>query len=55
VLLNAAAALLAFAGPDPSRPITEQLGEHLATADAAINSGAAARLLDEWAALTTAG
>lgn len=55
VLLNAAAALLAFAGPDAERPITEQLGEHLATADAAITSGAAARLLDEWAALTTAG
>jgi anthranilate phosphoribosyltransferase len=55
VLLNAAAALLAFAGPDAGRPITEQLGEHLATADAAITSGAAARLLDEWAALTTAG
>ena len=52
VLLNAAAALLAYAGPDPSRPITEQLGEHLAVADAAITSGAAARLLDEWAALT---
>jgi anthranilate phosphoribosyltransferase len=55
VLLNAAAALLAFAGPDADRPITEQLGEHLVGADAAITSGAAARLLDEWAALTTAG
>jgi anthranilate phosphoribosyltransferase len=55
VLLNASAALLAFAGPDAERPITEQLGEHLATADAAITSGSAARLLDEWAALTTAG
>ncbi len=54
VLLNAAAALLAYAGPDASRPIEAQLGEHLTTAATAIDSGAAARLLDEWARLTTA-
>lgn len=54
VLLNAAAALLAYAGPDAGRPIEAQLADHLASAAAAVDSGAAARLLDEWAGLTNA-
>lgn len=54
VLLNAAAALLAYHGTDASRSVTAQLGDHLAGAAAAIDSGAAATLLDDWASLTTA-
>lgn len=52
VLLNAAAALLAHAGPDPSRPVGEQLAGHLATAGEAIDSGRAAALLADWADAT---
>lgn len=56
VLLNAAAGLVSFAlANDPtgiSRPITERLIEQLDAARAAIDSGAASRKLDEWAAAT---
>ena len=53
VLLNAAATLVAFAKPEPSR-LTEQLAEQLAAADAAISSGAARATLDRWVAATRA-
>jgi len=52
VLLNAAAALLAYAGPDAGRPVAAQLPEHLAAAANAIDSGKAAALLAEWADVT---
>lgn len=56
VLLNAAAGLVSFAlANDPtgiSRPITERLVEQLDVAREAIDSGAAFRKLDEWAAAT---
>jgi len=52
VLLNAAAALLAYAGPDTSRTVGEQLAEHLALAASAIDSGRAAALLADWADAT---
>lgn len=48
VLLNAAAALLAYAGPDTSRPVVDQIAEHLAVAAGAVDSGRAAALLDDW-------
>ncbi len=48
VLLNAAAALMAYAGPDPTRGLAEQLAEQLSLAEAAIDSGRAAALLDDW-------
>ena len=48
VLLNAAAALMAYAGPDTSRVLADQIGEHLAVAAGAVDSGRAAALLDEW-------
>jgi anthranilate phosphoribosyltransferase len=54
VLLNAAAAILAFDGPDPDGDLTEQFREPLARATAAIDSGAASRLLERWVALTQA-
>ncbi len=52
VLLNAAAALLAYAGPDTGRPVGDQLADHLAAAGAAIDSGRAAALLADWADAT---
>ncbi|HVB27330.1 MAG TPA: anthranilate phosphoribosyltransferase [Mycobacteriales bacterium] len=52
VLLNAAAALLASEGPDPGRPLAEQLTDHLARAAVSIDSGAAAQVLRGWAALS---
>jgi anthranilate phosphoribosyltransferase len=52
VLLNAAAALLANAGPDAGRPVAAQLSEHFAAAANAIDSGKAAALLAEWADVT---
>jgi anthranilate phosphoribosyltransferase len=52
VLLNAAAALLAYSGPDASRPVGDQLAEHLATAGEAIDSGRASTLLADWADAT---
>ena len=51
VLLNAAAALVAYHGPD-RRPVAEQLAQHLEEAAAAIDSGAATRLLQRWVDVT---
>lgn len=48
VLLNAAAALTAYAGPDMSRPIADQIAEHLTVVAEAVDSGRAAALLDDW-------
>lgn len=53
VLLNAAAALVAFAGPDPAR-LGEQLAEQLAVAAEAVDSGAARDTLGRWVAATRA-
>lgn len=53
VLLNAAAALLAYAGLS-DRPVAEQLAPHLERAAEAIDSGAAADTLQRWAAVTAA-
>jgi len=50
VLLNAAAALLAFDGPDPDQPLAGQVAERLERAAAAIDSGAATELLTRWVA-----
>jgi anthranilate phosphoribosyltransferase len=54
VLLNAAAAALAFAGADPDAPLALQLEPKLAGAAQAIDSGAASALLDAWIAATQA-
>ncbi|HET7723966.1 MAG TPA: anthranilate phosphoribosyltransferase [Propionibacteriaceae bacterium] len=48
VLLNAAAALMAYAGPDTGRPVADQVAEHLAVVAEAVDSGSAAALLDDW-------
>ncbi len=48
VLLNAAAAALAFAGVDPDAPLAPQLEPKLSQAAEAIDSGAAAALLQTW-------
>ena len=52
VVLNAAAAILAFDGPDPDAGVAEQLRAPLRRAEEAIDSGAATGLLDRWVALT---
>lgn len=52
VLLNAAAALLAYRTPDPAGDLTAQVATELDRARAALDSGAASALLDRWAALT---
>lgn len=52
VLLNAAAALLAFDGPDPDRRLAEQLADAVARAGQAVDSGAASSLLDRWGDVT---
>lgn len=52
VLLNAAAALLAFEGPDPESPLAPQLRDRLARATDAVDSGAALVLLDRWIDVT---
>jgi anthranilate phosphoribosyltransferase len=52
VLLNAAAAGLAYAGPDLSAPVAPQLGGQLERMRAAVDSGAAARLLEAWVSKT---
>lgn len=54
VALNAAAAQLAFAGPDLTRPLADQLRAPLEDAYAAIDSGAASRVLDTWVEATQA-
>ncbi len=53
VLLNAAAALLAHDGPS-TRPVAEQLAPQLVRAAQAVDSGAAAALLERWVEATTA-
>ena len=54
VALNAAAAQLAFAGPDPSTPLAGQLSGPLQRAYDAIDSGAAASVLDTWVRVSQA-
>jgi anthranilate phosphoribosyltransferase len=51
VLLNAAAALAAYDGVT-SAPVGEQIGVHLPRAADAIDSGAAAALLDRWVSVS---
>ncbi len=53
VLLNAAAALLAYTGPSGD-PVAEQLAPHLEQAAEAVDSGAATALLERWVGLTSA-
>lgn len=48
VALNAAAALLSYAGPEPGGEITDQLVGPLRSAYEAIDSGRGAALLDSW-------
>ncbi|MBK8461375.1 MAG: anthranilate phosphoribosyltransferase [Micropruina sp.] len=48
VVLNAAAALLAYHGPQPHLPLVPQLRPHVAAAAAAIDSGSARATLDRW-------
>lgn len=52
VTLNAAAALLAYAGPDLERPVTEQFAEQLERARAVLDDGRAGAKLDLWARTT---
>lgn len=54
VALNSAAAQLAFAGPDLGAPLAAQLAAPLERAFAAIDSGAAARVLEDWVRVTRA-
>lgn len=53
VLLNAAAALLAYDGPT-SEPLTDQLADRLSRAAVAIDTGAATTLLERWTAASLA-
>jgi len=48
VLLNAAAALLAFDGPNLTEPVVDQLRRPLERVAAAIDDGTAAELLVRW-------
>lgn len=52
VLLNAAAALLSYRGVSPVVPLVEQMTETMADARHALESGAAARLVDHWVEIT---
>lgn len=52
VRLNAAAAMLAFDGPDLTVPVTEQLATRYVEAGRVIDSGASSELLDRWIAAT---
>ena len=52
VVLNAAAALLAFDKPDRAADVTSQLAARVRRAEQAIDSGAAARVLADWVAAT---
>lgn len=54
VVLNAAAALLAFDKPDRNGDVTAQLVQRVQRAEEAIDSGAAARVLTEWVEATQA-
>ena len=54
VALNAAAACLAHATPDLSRPLVPQLASQLERVTRAIDSGAAAAVLERWAIRTRA-
>lgn len=54
VTLNAAAAMLAFDGPDFDEPIADQLRSRLDQAREVIDDGRATALLDAWVASTTA-
>ncbi|WP_347348841.1 anthranilate phosphoribosyltransferase [Nigerium sp.] len=54
VLLNAAAALLAFDGPDLDEPAGPQFAGRFERAAAAIDDGRATALLDRWVAVTQA-
>ncbi|MEA5116604.1 MAG: anthranilate phosphoribosyltransferase, partial [Propionicimonas sp.] len=54
VLLNAAAASLAFAGVDPAASVASQLEPHLAKVAEVLDSGAATALLDRWVTLSQA-
>ena len=52
VVLNAAAALLAYHRPSLERDLTEQLAGHVASAAAAVDSGAASAVLETWVAVS---
>ncbi len=52
VLLNAAAALLAYDGPDADRPLAGQLASALVRAERAVDGGEAATLLGRWVDVT---
>lgn len=54
VLLNAAAALLAYEGPAPADPLLPQLRERLHTVTAALDAGRATEVLQRWVGLTQA-
>jgi anthranilate phosphoribosyltransferase len=54
VLLNAAAAGLAYAGPKLDAPLIPQMAGQLERMQVSIDSGAANRLLDDWIARTQA-
>lgn len=48
VTLNAAAGLIAYAGPEPGRRLEDQLSEAMTRAESAIDSGAGAETLSRW-------
>ena len=52
VTLNAAAALLAFDGPNLDQDVVEQFRPRLARVNQALDDGSAARVLDRWVAAT---
>lgn len=52
VLLNAAAALLAFEGPELDAPLVPALAARMERVTAAVDGGAAADLLERWVRLT---
>lgn len=54
VVLNAAAALLAYEGPDLDAPVHDQLRERLERARAVLHDGSATAKLDAWIAATRA-
>lgn len=52
VLLNAAAAMLCYQGPDPDADLADQLRPLLEQAAAVVDDGRALRTLDRWVAVT---